>query len=84
MDKTDLLAQDDVPKLAVFVDSAAMSAVLWNVRGNCEAEVDQMVLDFPCMADYNILFDKDPKTWPCVKKMVNCLPVLGSLSNKML
>lgn len=22
------------------------------VRGNCEAEVDQMVLDFPCMADY--------------------------------
>lgn len=22
------------------------------VRGNCEAEVDQMVLKFPCMADY--------------------------------
>ena len=22
------------------------------VRGNCDAEVDQMVLDFPCMADY--------------------------------
>lgn len=27
------------------------------VRGNCEAEVDQMVLDFPCMADYALLFD---------------------------
>lgn len=26
------------------------------VRGNCEAEVDQMVLDFPVMADYMILF----------------------------
>ena len=25
------------------------------VRGNCEAEVDQMVLDFPVMADYCIL-----------------------------
>lgn len=25
------------------------------VRGNCEAEVDQMVLNFPCMATYNIL-----------------------------
>lgn len=25
------------------------------VRGNCEAEVDQMVLSFPCMADYNII-----------------------------
>lgn len=27
------------------------------VRGNCEAEVDQMVLSFPCMADYAQLFD---------------------------
>ena len=26
------------------------------VRGNCEAEVDQMVLDFPCLADYCLLF----------------------------
>lgn len=26
------------------------------VRGNCDSEVDQMVLDFPCMADYSILF----------------------------
>ena len=25
------------------------------VRGNCEAEVDQMVLEFPCVADYNII-----------------------------
>ena len=25
------------------------------VRGNCEAEVDQMVLDFPVMADYAVL-----------------------------
>lgn len=27
------------------------------VRGNCDAEVDQMVLDFPCMADYTIVTD---------------------------
>lgn len=27
------------------------------VRGNCEAEVDQMVLDFPVMADYCILIE---------------------------
>ncbi len=25
------------------------------VRGNCEAEVDQMVLDFPVMADYTVI-----------------------------
>ena len=28
------------------------------VRGNCDAEVDQMVLDFPCMADYALLVDE--------------------------
>ncbi len=25
------------------------------VRGNCDAEVDQMVLEFPCLADYAVL-----------------------------
>ena len=28
---------------------------IYCVRGNCEAEVDQMVLDFPVMADYCLL-----------------------------
>ncbi len=28
---------------------------IYTVRGNCEAEVDQMVLEFPVMADYCIL-----------------------------
>ncbi len=28
------------------------------VRGNCEAEVDQMVLEFPVMADYAVLFEQ--------------------------
>ena len=27
------------------------------VRGNCDAEVDQMVLEFPVLADYMLLFD---------------------------
>ena len=29
------------------------------VRGNCDAEVDQMVLDFPIMADYTMLLVDD-------------------------
>lgn len=29
------------------------------VRGNCDTEVDQMVLEFPIMAEYTILFDGD-------------------------
>ena len=30
------------------------------VRGNCDAEVDQMVLDFPCLSDFS------PKYGPMV------------------
>ena len=29
------------------------------VRGNCDSEVDQMVLDFPIMADYSIIMNVD-------------------------
>lgn len=32
------------------------------VRGNCEAEVDQMVLDFPCMGDFAQLVDDAGRT----------------------
>ena len=34
-----------------------LAASIVAVRGNCEAEVDQMVLDFPCMADYSTILD---------------------------
>lgn len=34
-----------------------ISQELLCVRGNCEAEVDQMVLDFPVMAEYMIMYD---------------------------
>lgn len=27
------------------------------VRGNCDSEVDQMMLDFPCLADYALVCD---------------------------
>lgn len=32
-----------------------MKDEIYAVRGNCEAEVDQMVLDFPVMADYCVM-----------------------------
>ena len=31
------------------------------VRGNCDAEIDQMLLDFPCMSDYALLIDEKRK-----------------------
>lgn len=27
-------------------------------RGNCDAEVDQMLLDFPCLGDYSLIVDE--------------------------
>lgn len=38
-----------IPMLSQYADR------ILAVRGNCEAEVDQMVLPFPCMADYAVL-----------------------------
>lgn len=31
------------------------------VRGNCDAEVDQMLLDFPCMEDFQEISDNNKK-----------------------
>ena len=42
------------PKEVIPMLSSVKEKIL-AVRGNCEAEVDQMVLPFPCMADYALL-----------------------------
>ena len=33
----------------------SMKDVIVACRGNCEAEVDQMMLEYPCMADYELV-----------------------------
>ena len=48
------LPKDYAPKQVIPMLSALADRIL-AVRGNCEAEVDQMVLPFPCMADYALL-----------------------------
>ena len=45
------LPRDYCPKEVIPMLSALSDRIL-AVRGNCEAEVDQMVLPFSCMADY--------------------------------
>ena len=52
------LPRDYAPKRVIPVlNDLAATGKLVAVRGNCEAEVDQMVLDFPCMADYAPVID---------------------------
>ena len=45
------LPRDYAPKQVIPMLSDLKDSII-AVRGNCEAEVDQMVLPFPCMADY--------------------------------
>ena len=48
------LPREYAPKQVIPMLSKHKDIIL-AVRGNCEAEVDQMVLPFPCMADYALL-----------------------------
>ena len=52
------LPKDYAPKEVIAMLNPLADRILC-VRGNCEAEVDQMVLDFPVMADYCILYEQD-------------------------
>jgi predicted phosphodiesterase len=51
------LPRDYAPKRVIPMLNGIASSIV-AVRGNCEAEVDQMVLDFPCMADYVMVEDE--------------------------
>ena len=53
------LPRDYAPKKVIPMLSAWQNKIIC-VRGNCEAEVDQMVLPFPCMADCNVLEGEIP------------------------
>ena len=55
------LPRDYAPKKVIPMLSALAEKII-AVRGNCEAEVDQMVLPFPCMADFSQLL-VDGKTF---------------------
>ena len=58
--------RNDLPKEYAPKEVIAMLNPMKNdicaVRGNCEAEVDQMVLDFPIMADYAVI--------PCGSRLI--------------
>lgn len=48
------LPQNYAPKKVIPLMNS-YKHIITAVRGNCEAEVDQMVLEFPCMADINVI-----------------------------
>lgn len=48
------LPRDYAPKEVIAMLNAR-KADIYNVRGNCDTEVDQMVLEFPVLAEYALL-----------------------------
>ncbi|MGM9614439.1 MAG: phosphodiesterase [Oscillospiraceae bacterium] len=51
--RNDLPERYDTKRVLAMLNN--LSGHIVAVRGNCDAEVDQMVLDFPLMADYEII-----------------------------
>lgn len=49
------LPKDYSPKKVIEILNSMKSEILC-VRGNCDTEVDQMVLEFPILADYAVLY----------------------------
>ncbi len=49
------LPEEYAPKKVIPLLNEMADKILC-VKGNCEAEVDQLVLDFPCMADYAVIY----------------------------
>lgn len=49
------LPKEYAPKSVIEMLNTVRNKVLC-VRGNCDTEVDQMVLDFPILADYAVLY----------------------------
>ena len=54
------LPENYAPKKVISLLNEYKDRIL-AVRGNCDTEVDQMVLDFPVLADYALLLDGEKK-----------------------
>jgi len=53
--RNDLPKNYDCKKVAELLNSVSDEII--SVRGNCDSEVDQMMIDFPCLADYAFIND---------------------------
>ena len=66
------------PKKVIAMLNARKDKILC-VRGNCDTEVDQMVLEFPIMAEYSLIFADNTTIFATHGHKFNCetLPPLG-------
>ena len=67
------LPRDYAPKKVIPLLNSLAPKLLC-VRGNCDAEVDQMVLNFPVLADYAVLAAGLRHPRPCVQPKPSAAP----------
>lgn len=67
------------PKAVIEILNGLKEEII-SVRGNCDTEVDQMVLEFPVLADYAYITDKKTSIFATHGHVYNCnkLPPLKS------
>ncbi len=65
------LPRDYAPKAVIEILNSYADRILC-VRGNCDTEVDQMVLNFPIMADYAVICEKDRLIYATHGHKFNC------------
>lgn len=72
------LPDDYAPKMVIAMLNARKDKILC-VRGNCDTEVDQMVLEFPIMAEYSLIFVDNTTIFATHGHRFNCesLPPLA-------
>lgn len=76
------LPRDYAPKRVIsLLNDLAKSGRVIAVRGNCEAEVDQMVLEFPCMSDSALVMDDDGRELFCTHGHVFGAGMRNSVDN---
>lgn len=56
--RNDLPRDYDPKQVITYINELAQTGRLIAVRGNCDSEVDQMVLHVPCLSDYTQLIDE--------------------------
>lgn len=60
--RNDLPRDYDPRRVAAVLNDLAKTGRVVAARGNCDAEVDQMMLEFPCMADFAQIVDESGRT----------------------
>ena len=76
------LPRDYAPKRVIpLLNDLAKSGRVIAARGNCEAEVDQMVLEFPCMSDSALVMDSDGRELFCTHGQVFGAGMHNSVDN---